>query len=105
MIRPRFDNAACRAPGLEPLFARGTQARELEAVCGRCRDRPECLAWALEHEAHGFWGGHTAAARKRLRARFGIELEEIFAGHLGIHNWKEASSDGDVDRPTAVDTG
>ena len=48
-----------------------------KALCERCHDRPECLAWGLDHEATGLWGGHTAYERRQLRSRFGIQIQPI----------------------------
>lgn len=61
---PRLDQAACI--GAEPKAT----------LCERCWDRPECLAWALESERDGFWGGYTARARDTLRHKFGIPVPE-----------------------------
>lgn len=57
---PRLPAAACI--GIEPSTT----------VCERCWDRPECLAWALESEKNGFWGGYTTHGRTTLRREFGI---------------------------------
>jgi hypothetical protein len=48
-----------------------------KALCRSCYDRPECLAWSLDHEESGLWGGHTAAERRQLREQFGIQLRPI----------------------------
>lgn len=49
-----------------------------KALCWTCWDRPECLAWGLEHEPNtGIWGGHDAKSRAQLRAKFGIELQPV----------------------------
>jgi hypothetical protein len=61
-----------RFPNLEGAACIGSQPAE--KVCDRCPARPECLAWALEHEKRDFWGGHSAASRKDLRQEFGIIL-------------------------------
>jgi len=61
---PRLPQAACVRTEPSP------------SVCGRCWDRPECLAWALESESSGFWGGHTGPARALLRLKFGIPEPE-----------------------------
>lgn len=68
---PYLANAACR--GLKPTTV----------LCGTCWDRPECLAWALEHEDTGIWGGHTPTGLNRLRAEFGIRLDTIYASASG----------------------
>jgi WhiB family transcriptional regulator, redox-sensing transcriptional regulator len=69
---PPFDGAPCLdlydkdlmfpfesdVPGIE--FAK--------EVCAGCDHRPECLAWALDHNIEfGVWGGVTEDERKRIR--------------------------------------
>ncbi len=61
---PRLEHAAC--VGTEPSVA----------VCARCWDRPECLAWALETGPGGFWGGYTMKGLASLRQQFGIPAPE-----------------------------
>lgn len=61
---PRLSQAACISS--EPS----------KAVCRSCWDRPDCLAWALESETDGFWGGYSANERKDMRSRFGIPKPE-----------------------------
>jgi len=57
---PRLPQAAC------------VRTEPSEAVCARCWDRPECLAWALESETSGFWAGYTAHGLAALRRQFDI---------------------------------
>ncbi len=82
LLRPRLDDAACR--GQEDLFlgrASEENVNRMRTVCGSCRDRPECFAYALGHEDFGFWAGHTAAERRRLRTKYGIEIDRITNGN------------------------
>lgn len=62
--------SAPRMPRLEQAACISTEPSE--TVCGRCWDRPECLAWAMESERTGFWGGYGMRGRARLRVEFGI---------------------------------
>jgi hypothetical protein len=82
---PPLANAACRDPQTAHLFAtRVGGARIAEraaAVCNGCWDRPECLAWGIDHENSGIWGGHGSSGLKRLRQQFGVTLHEITGGH------------------------
>jgi hypothetical protein len=39
----------------------------VKVMCAGCVERGPCLAWALEHEPVGVWGGTSAAERRRLR--------------------------------------
>lgn len=95
--RPRLDDAACR--GREDLYLKDNPRAPdhdlMRKICATCWDRPECLTWALEREEHGYWAGHTAVDRRRLRAQYGIALRPIFAGA-----WASAprgSTEGDQD--------
>jgi hypothetical protein len=82
LIRPRLDDAACR--GREDLYLKSNPDRAeltvMRVICGDCLDRPECLAYALEREIGGFWGGHSARERTALRKKYGITLEPILIG-------------------------
>ncbi len=46
---------------------RGVSAAPAKAICGRCSVRRACLAWALENEDYGVWGGLSAGERKRFK--------------------------------------
>jgi len=47
---------------------KGGSTREAKALCARCPVRPECLAYALEHdERFGIWGGASEGDRRRMR--------------------------------------
>lgn len=78
---PVLANAACRDPQIAPLFEelRGSRGNDAKAACNRCWDRPECLAWGLEHEETGVWGSHGPQGLRRLRKQFGIPLHGITA--------------------------
>lgn len=60
--------AACR--GMDPdLFfpERGESAAEAKAVCAGCSVRAECLAYGIELNGQGVWGGTAESNRKRMR--------------------------------------
>lgn len=40
--------------------------REAVAMCGACPARVACLAWAIEHQPLGIWGGTTPGERRRI---------------------------------------
>lgn len=69
------DQALCRRVDAERFFnddrvARKDQRRREVAakrVCRHCPVVQDCLAHALHSEAHGVWGGLTAAEREALR--------------------------------------
>jgi Transcription factor WhiB len=67
--RPRWHaDALCREyPGLSWYPAPGAPDRELRDICNACLVSSECLAFALEHDEVGIWGGRSANERKKLR--------------------------------------
>ena len=81
---PKLPNAACRAPANAHRFRRpmGPAAAKAQEICAVCWDRPDCLAWALEYENSGVWGGHGPTGLGTLRREFGIRLAT-----LPIHNF------------------
>lgn len=44
-------------------------------ICTSCARRLECLAYGLQNEAWGIWGGVTERGRKSLRRQFNIPLK------------------------------
>jgi WhiB family transcriptional regulator, redox-sensing transcriptional regulator len=66
--------AACRGmetnwwvPSCE-VDGRGAVASvQARATCSGCPVRSECLAYALKHREHGFWGGCTQKQRDEMR--------------------------------------
>jgi hypothetical protein len=43
-------------------------------ACQACEIRITCLDWALQFEAHGYWGGTRRNARMKLRKKLGIRI-------------------------------
>ena len=41
--------------------------REAKKVCRGCPYRAECLAWALENNEPGVWGGTSERDRKKMK--------------------------------------
>lgn len=79
---PELPNAACRDPQVADLFTgrivgRSNNLEAAKRVCGSCWDRRDCLAWGLEHEVSGIWGGHAFTGLRALREEFGIPLQLI----------------------------
>lgn len=72
------DEAACIGMDPERFYtARGEVIDpEVIATCAGCPVRPDCLAWALRHEKHGFWAGMSERGRRKLRRSMGIRLVE-----------------------------
>lgn len=69
VLVPVWPEAACRGSGLDWFPSRHDLRAEAAAinVCRTCPHQAECLAWAIEHDEHGIWGGTTD--RERLRAK------------------------------------
>ena len=61
--------ALCAQTDPELFFPeKGGSGREAKLICARCDVRPECLAYALDHdERFGVWGGLTEMERRKLR--------------------------------------
>lgn len=60
----------CREVDPELFFPeRGESPARAKRVCGGCKVRAECLAWAMDTgERFGVWGGATESERRQLRA-------------------------------------
>jgi WhiB family redox-sensing transcriptional regulator len=59
---------ACRGAGLADWFpASERRAGTAKRVCWGCQVRVACLAWALDHDEFGVWGGTTRKERAALR--------------------------------------
>jgi hypothetical protein len=43
-------------------------------ICTTCNQQMKCLAYGLQHEMWGIWGGYTERERKSLRRKFKISL-------------------------------
>lgn len=70
-----YDQAACRGRSDLDFHSEWPDGQEAaKAVCATCPVQPDCLAYALEHEPLGIWGGVGAPTRARMRQRAGIRL-------------------------------
>ncbi|MPZ74006.1 MAG: WhiB family transcriptional regulator [Nitriliruptorales bacterium] len=67
--------AACIGEDPELWFPPGhtgeslRQAEAAKTICRRCDVREACLAWALDNDAWGIWGGTTQAERDAMTRR------------------------------------
>jgi WhiB family transcriptional regulator, redox-sensing transcriptional regulator len=62
--------AACRTPAAvqaDAFFPLGRPRVDVKKLCSSCPVRAECLAFALEQEQEGIWGGTTTRERKEMR--------------------------------------
>ena len=73
-LLPSLPNANCREIEDPDVFfpvSKEEEARSLEVtsiICGNCRDRKECLEFALSEQIpYGIWAGKTPEQRKILR--------------------------------------
>lgn len=60
----------CRSTHPDVFFPETGRNVDAQTAANLCRDCPillPCLAWAVEHEKHGIWGGTTPDQRKALR--------------------------------------
>jgi WhiB family redox-sensing transcriptional regulator len=49
---------------------KGGSTKEAKKICTGCEVRPDCLAYALDHnERFGIWGGLSERERRRLKRR------------------------------------
>lgn len=93
------ERAACKGEDTDLFFpGRGEEQVGVLALCGVCPVRAECLAYALEHEDVGVWGGTSAKQRRAIRRRSGIRLRAapsldhiVLAGRGGDEIQQEAS--------------
>jgi Transcription factor WhiB len=68
---PRFEHAACQAPGVDPAIffpEQGAPVWPAKAICRQCSHTVECLALGMR-EHFGIWGGTTELERRTLRRR------------------------------------
>jgi hypothetical protein len=70
---PNWPDAACRDAPLDLFITLGDEDDEpayppVAAVvfCNSCRYRVECLAWAVENDEVGVWGGTSSYQRRQL---------------------------------------
>lgn len=63
------EQALCAQTGGDFFFPEpGSSVREAKRICGLCRSRAACLAYALDNdERFGVWGGLSEKERLHLR--------------------------------------
>ena len=69
-IRPEpwMDSAVCAQTDPEVFFPEpGGTAATARRICSVCPVQAECLAYALQHQEVGIWGGTNARTRQRMR--------------------------------------
>jgi WhiB family transcriptional regulator, redox-sensing transcriptional regulator len=73
-----FDDAACRAIGVQAFFDSRREKAEARAVaiCADCPVRLDCLAYGLLEE-HGIWGGRTEDERRQMRRGAGLDALRV----------------------------
>jgi hypothetical protein len=73
-LLPKLSEAACREYAFPDVFFPDGKKDEadrlpfLQAICGGCIERKECLEFALEQNiVHGIWAGTTPEMRKNMK--------------------------------------
>lgn len=79
MSMPDWTNANCRGETTNRFYPPdfvglpGDERRKIQkdildvkAICASCEIASECLAYAIEQEPYGIWGGFTARERRRM---------------------------------------
>ena len=65
---PWLASAACTTADPDVFHPRrGVPAHEAMRICAACPVAAACLAYAVEHNEQGIWGGTTETERRRLR--------------------------------------
>ncbi len=69
---PSFPAAACRAPGVDPLWffpKRGQPVDRAREICAACPHQLDCAEWAIlaGWDLYGVWGGLSEKGRRRAR--------------------------------------
>jgi len=80
------DLAECKGMPVNLFFQQKRVAKLARAACKKCPVAEDCLAWALQHEYHGFFGGSTGKERKAMRHKMGIRFVNLEAQHAGVNN-------------------
>jgi hypothetical protein len=72
---------ACEGTDTEMWFTQGSggyaEKDTLYRICNKCPAKAECLAYALEYEVIGFWGGTTENIRRQIRRERGIIAKPV----------------------------
>ena len=81
---PNFDKETATSETYKQAAKNTKQAKE---ICESCDKKIECLAYGIQNEVFGIWGGMTERARKSLRRKFKIELRrrESIIGIQGMN--------------------
>ena len=62
------DHGACRGADPDVFFpTKNRTAHAAKRICAVCEVRAECLAYALDNEPLGVWGGMSPRERRTLR--------------------------------------
>jgi hypothetical protein len=89
-LLPKLSEAACREYAFPDVFFPSSKKDEadrlpfLQAICGGCIERKECLKFALEQKIpYGIWAGTTPEMRKNMKvATTGQIMEPTVADRI-----------------------
>lgn len=68
---PYFEKETATGSLIKKVQQNSAQAKQ---ICTTCDFQMQCLAYGLQHEMWGIWGGYTERERKSLRRKFKISL-------------------------------
>ena len=76
---PDFDaQPLCAEADPEAFFPEvGVSTRPAKAICARCELQEPCLAYAIEWNVSGVWGGTSEKQRRAIRNRRGIVAHNL----------------------------
>lgn len=75
MNRSWHAEALCRGEDPKVFYPDPPQAGlAATRICQPCPAQVACLAWALEHDEQGVWGGTTAEQRRTMRRPAGSRM-------------------------------
>lgn len=70
---PTFNNAACLQADPDLWFPeKGAQSGAAKQVCRHCPAINDCLAYALQFDLHGVWGGTSQRERHKIQDAAGM---------------------------------
>lgn len=85
----KYENPLCAEVGTDLFYIddrdeiksvpRISDYENAKKICKKCPHLAECREWAIQKEAHGFWGGLNPRERKTIRGKLKIVISEDIA--------------------------
>ena len=81
---PDLSAAACATPRGRLIFddITPTTIPQARKICADCPVARQCLAWAVQHECSGMWGGRTKEQLDGIRRQQHIRLVPLNTGQF-----------------------